>query len=71
MKSIAGKVAIVTGSARGIGQGIALRYGAEGAKVVCFDRNPATETVEAIKAAGDKPFVVGEIKDGEKGVTLC
>ena len=58
MKSIAGKVAIVTGSARGIGQGIALRYGAEGAKVVCFDRNPATETVAAIQAAGGEAFAV-------------
>ena len=29
------------------------------------------KTMEAIKAAGETPYVVGEIKDGEKGVTLC
>lgn len=28
-------------------------------------------TMEAIKATGDVPYVVGEIKDQEKGVTLC
>jgi len=35
--------------------------------------NPADvdKTMEAIKAAGDTPYVVGEIKAGEKGVTLC
>ena len=27
--------------------------------------------MEAIKAAGDTPYVVGKITDGEKGVTLC
>ena len=35
--------------------------------------NPADvdKTMEAIKAAGDTPYVVGKITDGEKGVTLC
>ena len=27
--------------------------------------------MEAIRAAGDTPYVVGYIKDGETGVTLC
>jgi phosphoribosylformylglycinamidine cyclo-ligase len=29
------------------------------------------KTMEAIKAAGETSFVIGEIKAGEKGVTLC
>lgn len=29
------------------------------------------KAVVAIKAAGETPYVVGKIKDGEKGVTLC
>ena len=35
--------------------------------------NPADveKTVEAIKAAGETPYVVGSIEAGEKGVTLC
>ena len=35
--------------------------------------NPADvdKTMEAIKAAGETPYVVGRIEDGEKGVTLC
>jgi phosphoribosylformylglycinamidine cyclo-ligase len=35
--------------------------------------NPAEvdQTMEAIKAAGETPYVVGHIEAGEKGVTLC
>ena len=29
------------------------------------------KTMEAIKATGDKPYVIGHIEAGEKGVTLC
>ena len=32
---------------------------------------PSIFKLMAIKAAGETPYVVGEIKDGEKGVTLC
>ena len=39
--------------------------------IVAVAKEDVDATMEAIKAAGDKPFVVGEIKDGEKGVTLC
>ena len=39
--------------------------------VLAVDPADLDKTMEAIKAAGETPYVVGEIKDGEKGVTLC
>src|SRR6476661_8789726 len=60
---VAGKTAIVTGAARGIGRGIAMLLAKEGAQVVVCDigaslqgegsdAGPAQETVSAIKKAG-------------------
>ncbi|MBC7192333.1 SDR family oxidoreductase [Marinobacter sp.] len=51
-----GKVAIVSGSGRGIGREIALKLASEGASVVVndLDAGPAEETVAAITAAGGK-----------------
>jgi len=49
-----GKVALVTGSGRGIGRSIALKLAAEGARIVIndLDNDPAQETVQAIREAG-------------------
>ncbi|MFQ6397222.1 SDR family NAD(P)-dependent oxidoreductase [Nocardia sp. KC 131] len=54
MGTLDSKVAIVSGSGRGIGREIALKFAAEGAKVVVndLDAEPAGETVAAIEAAG-------------------
>ncbi len=39
--------------------------------IVAVDPADVDKTMEAIKAAGDTPYIVGETKAGEKGVTLC
>lgn len=54
MKKLDGKVAIVSGSGRGIGRAIALKLASEGAKVVVndLDAAPAEQTVADIEAAG-------------------
>ncbi|BAX97278.1 beta-ketoacyl-ACP reductase [Mycobacteroides stephanolepidis] len=54
MGSMENKVAIVSGSGRGIGREIALKLAAEGARVVVndIDAEPAAATIAAIKAVG-------------------
>lgn len=39
--------------------------------IVAVSPDKVDAAMEAIKSAGDTPYVVGEIKTGEKGVTLC
>lgn len=62
------KVAIVTGSGRGIGEGIALRFVEEGAKLVINDVNPADANgvIDKIKALGGKAVaVIGSVASRE------
>jgi 3-oxoacyl-[acyl-carrier protein] reductase len=53
-KKLEGKVALVTGSGRGIGRALALKLASEGARLVVndLDEAPAQEVVNTIRAAG-------------------
>ena len=65
-----GKVAIVSGSGRGIGRATALKLAAEGAAVVVndLDAAPANGTVDAITAAGGRAVAcIGDVTAADFG----
>ena len=56
MKRLEGQVAIVTGGARGIGEGICEVFCREGATVLLWDVLDGNETAERISKSGGKIF---------------
>ncbi|WP_282784326.1 SDR family NAD(P)-dependent oxidoreductase [Phaeodactylibacter xiamenensis] len=71
---IAGKGAIVTGGASGIGRGIALEAGKTGAKVIVADLNAemGQETVEMIEAEGGQAlFIPTDVTDSRSLATFA
>jgi 3-oxoacyl-[acyl-carrier protein] reductase len=65
--SLAGKVAIVTGGARGLGKGFAQGLAAFGAKIVIADRkeDAARETERELRDAGADVIAIGcDVRDG-------
>lgn len=63
---LSGKIALVSGSGRGIGREIALKLASEGARLVIndLDADPAQETVAAIGAAGGEAVAcVGSVTE--------
>ena len=64
MSKLAGKVALVSGSGRGIGAAIATKLASEGARVVVndLDPGPAEETVRTIAGAGGEALAcIGDV----------
>ncbi|MCL1840227.1 MAG: 2-dehydro-3-deoxy-D-gluconate 5-dehydrogenase KduD [Propionibacteriaceae bacterium] len=69
---LTGKVALVTGTSRGLGQGMAIALAQAGADVATLDRSPADATVQAIRACGRRALplscdlaqaTVGELRE--------
>jgi len=66
LKGLTGKVAIITGAGRGIGQGLAVALAAEGVNLVVndLDAGPLTETVALVEAEGGLALAVaGSVLD--------
>jgi len=73
MESLKGKVAVVTGASRGIGQAIALRLGAEGASVaLCArDRTLLENNAAPIRAQGSSAEAIPlDLRDPNAGQTV-
>ncbi|MBN2545927.1 MAG: 3-oxoacyl-ACP reductase FabG [Spirochaetes bacterium] len=70
-----GKSAIVTGAANGIGRAIAVGLAEEGAKVVCVDIKPCTETIRSIIDRGlscyDYPTDISDYEKVKKMVSFA
>lgn len=59
MEKLEGKVALITGASRGIGEGVAKVYAKYGAKLVLAARSKATETLaEQLRALGAEAMAV-------------
>lgn len=70
MGKLDGKVALISGSGRGIGRAVAMKLASDGARVVVndVDEGPAAEAVAAIKAAGGVATAcVGNVVDADFG----
>ena len=73
MKKLEGKVAIVTGSGRGIGQAIALKLAREGARIMVndLDNAPADETIAKIRALGSEAkSCIGDVTAPDFGTRI-
>jgi len=70
MGNLAGKVALVSGSGRGIGRAIALKLASQGARLVIndLDAEPAQQVVEEIRAmGGDAVACIGSVVEPDFG----
>ena len=73
MKSLENKVAIVTGAGSGIGREVALKYAADGAKVIVSDiaeKNGKAVVEEILAAGGEAVFIHADTSSPEDNEAL-
>jgi len=73
VRKLEGKVALITGSGRGIGRAVALKLASEGACIVVndLDSGPAEETVQQIRATGGGAIAcIGSVTEPDFGHRL-
>ena len=64
MGLLEGRVAVITGASKGIGRALGLRFGREGARVVCAARSVdlVKQTAAEIEKAGGRAIAVNEAR---------
>ncbi len=69
MKKLEGKIAIITGAAKGIGKAIALGMAKEGANIVSVDIADSSDTISCAEALGVKAIAINTDVTDEAAVT--
>lgn len=69
-KSLAGKVALVTGSARGIGEATARKLAAEGATVIVLDRPEDSQTGKKVAESINGKFLAADMSKEESATII-
>jgi 3-oxoacyl-[acyl-carrier protein] reductase len=70
-RPLAGKVSLVTGASRGIGEAIARTLSRDGAHVVGLDIPPLAEDLERVAGEIGGSTIVADITDPEAPATIC